>query len=648
MAGLALVCAADVLAQDDPPGRVGRVAELQGRVLWFDHEEGQWVDAERNRPLTGGDRFATAADGHVQLRIGSTTLRLGRASELEVVQLDDERLVFQLHAGQLALRVRSREVAREIEVGTPEARLQPVRSGHYRIDRVDDSTWVGSWRGEVAVADRAGLAVAAGQRLELYRETGTNDLRHAWGPIPEDEFAAWAVREDQRDDQRSASYRYVSPEMTGVEDLDRYGRWDQHPEYGAIWYPLRVQVGWAPYRYGRWAWVRPWGWTWIDEAPWGFAPFHYGRWVWWGGRWGWAPGGYVVRPVFAPALVAWVGGANWGVTVNIGGPAVGWVPLAPFEVYQPWYRHTPRYRDRVSVPPLPPRHPGQHPPPPRPHVPTGPVMYSNIGVPGGVTVVPRDVLASRQPVGRAVVTVPNAVTGSIVASPAPPALSPSASPRGPEGSSHARPVGPPGSTAPPAPAVPRTAPAAPPQAAPTVQPVPGGAVPLPPTPVGRSPGPPGHSGPGPATPPPAATVPAPRPGPPPSAEGRSVPVPRRPEPAEAGDPRRTRPSSSGGQVAPAAPAAAVGPAPSARPPTVPAPGAAAPRVAPAQSSAPSPSPPPVPVAAPQVAPAPRPAPPSVVMPPPRPPEAKDGRERDDERKRIPEPRPPSRDREAVR
>mgnify|MGYP006969297544 CR=1 FL=1 len=66
---------------------------------------------------------------------------------------------------------------------------------------------------------------------------------------------------------------------------------------------------WAPYTTGRWAWVAPWGWTWVDVAPWGFAPFHYGRWVPRGPYWAWSPGRYVARPVYAPALVGWVGGA---------------------------------------------------------------------------------------------------------------------------------------------------------------------------------------------------------------------------------------------------------------------------------------------------------------------------------------------------
>jgi hypothetical protein len=223
-------------------------------------------------------------------------------------------------------------------------------------------------------------------------------------------------------DERRAQAGHVSPEMTGAEDLDRWGHWDRHPDYGAIWYPSTVAVGWAPYRYGRWVWVRPWGWTWVDDARWGFAPFHYGRWVYWRNRWCWAPGTYVHRPVYAPAMVAWVGGPHFSVSVNVGGPTVGWVPLAPREVYVPYYRVSPVYIDRVNVNP---RFttPGQHPPPARHHpqtIPTGPIAYTNQGVPGAVTVVPRDVLVRREPVARAVVQVPEVHRAPITAVAPPP------------------------------------------------------------------------------------------------------------------------------------------------------------------------------------------------------------------------------------
>jgi hypothetical protein len=303
-------------------------------------------------------------------------------------------MVFQLHSGSLALRVRSREAAADIEVDTAEVRLRPERSGHYRIDRVDDTTQAGVWRGSLRVDDSEGFILEAGQRAELWRER--RGLKFKWSSLSGDTFADWVQRDDQRDDQRSASNRFVSSEMTGAEDLDRSGRWERHPEYGAIWYPYEVRNDWAPYRYGRWAWVSPWGWTWVDEAPWGFAPFHYGRWVSWRGRWGWCPGDYVARPVYAPALVAWVGGPRVGLSINIGGPSIGWVPLAPREWYVPQHRYTPAYDGRVN--PRPPGHRGDW---QRPQAGASvTIRYGNQGVPGGVTVVPSDVLTRREPVGR--------------------------------------------------------------------------------------------------------------------------------------------------------------------------------------------------------------------------------------------------------
>src|SRR5205814_10383503 len=126
------------------------------------------------------------------------------------------------------------------------------------------------------------------------------------------------------------SVRYVPRAIVGYDDLDEFGAWRVVPEYGPVWAP-RVRAGWAPYRFGHWAWVEPWGWTWIDEAPWGFAPFHYGRWAYTGGGWVWVPGTVVVRPIYAPALVAFVGGPGWRIGMDVGSP-VGWFPLGPREV----------------------------------------------------------------------------------------------------------------------------------------------------------------------------------------------------------------------------------------------------------------------------------------------------------------------------
>jgi hypothetical protein len=399
----------------DLPGRVGRVAEIEGTV-WMrdgdDPDEREWVAARRNRPLTERDHLATDNDGRAELHIGSSTLRIGPATEIEFVELDDERVSVAVLRGSVALRVRSDDVADELTLVADDGRLRPLRAGHYRLDVEPASSFAHAWSGEARFeGPDSALVIGAGQRAEFWRESDGR-THYSWAREGSDDFGAWALGRD-RDEMRYAGSRYVSPEMTGAVELDRYGRWDRHPEYGSIWYPQSVGAGWAPYRDGHWAWVAPWGWTWVDDAPWGFAPFHYGRWVNWQGRWGWTPGGYVARPAYAPALVAWLGGGNVSVGISIGGPTVGWVPLAPFEVYRPYYAYSPRYWQRIN--------PGVR-YEPRP-VRTGPVMYTNQGVPGGVTVVPSNVLRERAPVARSVIA-PRAIDPRAWRAAAPPPAAP--------------------------------------------------------------------------------------------------------------------------------------------------------------------------------------------------------------------------------
>ena len=380
----ALLCA-PVQAQDDPPGRVGRIAALQGDVWVYEPEPGEWAAALRNRPVTSGDRLSTAAGAGATLQIGSTTLVLGSSSELEVLQVDDEAMRFRLEQGSLALRVRSHEVAGELMVANFEGRFVPLTAGLFRIDRIDERSDATVWRGELQF-DSPDLRVVlgAGQRLRFWQDGQPLATRSiALTPL-DDAFAQAVLREDQAQ-ARDAVSPFVPSEMTGTDDLDRHGQWQQHPEYGAVWSPTTVAIGWVPYRYGQWMWLRPWGWTWVDDAPWGFAPFHYGRWFWWGQRWAWAPGPMVRRPIYAPALVGWTGAHPPG--KGGAGPVVGWVPLAPREIYRPAYRASPGHVNRLN-----PHAPLLQPPTPG---------YGNRGVPGAVTLLPAPALRPRQPVADA-------------------------------------------------------------------------------------------------------------------------------------------------------------------------------------------------------------------------------------------------------
>jgi hypothetical protein len=385
---LALVSGAALAGDDDPPGRVARVIESQGQSWLYDTESDEWIELQRNRPITTGNRIAVDGNARLELRVGSTTVRLAGGSELEIPRLDDERIDLFLVNGSVALRVRSQDVSREIEIATADGRFTPRRAGHFRIDHRDGTSTATVWNGDLHFEnDASALDIGAGRSAEFWREADAT--RYSWADVRADEFADWVARANREDDRSGAVTRYVSPEMTGYEDLDRNGRWESHPEYGQLWTPTTVVAGWAPYRYGHWTWIGPWGWTWVDDAPWGFAPFHYGRWVVVSGRWCWAPGRYVARPVYAPALVAWVGHGH----VGAGAPVVGWVPLAPREAYYPYYARGPGYWRSVNyaqlhlLPQNTPR-----------TIPTQAIRYANQGAPGGLSAVPSTALVSRRPI----------------------------------------------------------------------------------------------------------------------------------------------------------------------------------------------------------------------------------------------------------
>nr|HET7858050.1 DUF6600 domain-containing protein [Caldimonas sp.] len=334
----------------DPPSRVARLGDASGQVWLFSADSNEWVTIARNRPLTTGDRIATDNGARAEITLGSTTLRLDGATELEIARLDDSRFALRLEGGSVAVRLRSPQSVNEFELSTDEGRFRAQAVGRFRFDRFDQASDVTAFSGQAIYENRnTALPVTTGQHAQFWIDQA-GVPQYAMMQLVRDEFAAWNDDRDRAEDRVAQQRRYVSPEMTGAEDLDRYGSWEQTPEYGALWIPRQVPVGWAPYTTGHWAWVRPWGWTWVDDAPWGFAPFHYGRWVYRRNVWCWVPGTYVARPVYAPALVAWIGGPSVSVSITVGGGApVGWVPLAPHEVYVPPYRFSQRYVREVNV-----------------------------------------------------------------------------------------------------------------------------------------------------------------------------------------------------------------------------------------------------------------------------------------------------------
>lgn len=348
------LAALSLSALADPPGRVGRLSLVEGEAAVFVDPEQGWEGARINAPLTSENSVWTEPGARAEVSFGSKALRLGEATQLDIVRLDDESFRAHVARGTVTVRIRFFEKDESFVLTTPEARFHLRSNGRYRIDAdpVRGETRLAVFEGSARLESGGGtIAVDTGRGL---RVRGGERARYEFEAARTTALDEWAFARDRRLEEREAA-RYVPQQMTGWEDLDDYGVWRDEPEYGPVWFPTRIEVGWAPYRYGRWTWVRPWGWTWVDDAPWGYAPFHYGRWVYVGNRWGWYPGRHTGRPIWAPALVGWVGEPGWSVTLSTG-PAsvVGWYPLSPYDSFQPWYPANVTYVtvvNRIVIPP---------------------------------------------------------------------------------------------------------------------------------------------------------------------------------------------------------------------------------------------------------------------------------------------------------
>ena len=400
----------DAIAQD-PPGRVATLNYMEGSVSFQPAGENDWVTAVLNRPLVTGDNLWTDEASRAEVHIGSTALHLGPTTGITFLEVSDRAAQIRLAQGSMIVKVRHVDEEDAYEVDTPNVAFTVTQPGDYRIDVDPDGnrTEVTAWHGRGEVTG-GGLSysVVAGQYATF---AGGDHLDYDLGQLPvNDAFDSWALDRDQNE-ERSESANYVSRDMTGYEDLDAYGDWSYVASYGMCWSPAGVGVGWAPYHFGYWTWVGPWGWTWVENEPWGFAPFHYGRWAFAAKGWVWVPGPSAVRPVYAPAQVAWVGGAQ-GFQFSRGA-GVGWFPLAPGEVFIPGYRVSHAYVNRVNL--------------------TNTavnvtkvaniynsvvmdrnvndrnvnnVTYANRSVSGGVTVVSRDTFVNALPVARNALPVP--------------------------------------------------------------------------------------------------------------------------------------------------------------------------------------------------------------------------------------------------
>src|SRR5471032_953732 len=336
--------------QGDPPARVGRLAFAEGTVSFHDSQDTAWTAASVNEALTTGDSLWTEPNARSEISVSGTRVRLDQSTQLDMLQVDDSTTRLQLDQGRLDIKTLTMDTAQPYEIVTPRGTVKLEAQGDYYVESgsTQDPTRLGVRSGAAQITGLNGqvLAVRAGEVGEISGDAQSPQLhtiQTAPPPVPQ----YWA----QRDQQVSyAAPQYVSADVVGYEDMQAYGAWSNDPDYGQVWSPNTVSASWQPYSTGSWAYSQPYGWTWVDEQPWGFAPYHYGRWANRNNRWLWVPPERGGRAMYAPALVAFLGGAELSLALgsNSNQP-VGWFPLGPREAYVPPYAHDRAYYERINT-----------------------------------------------------------------------------------------------------------------------------------------------------------------------------------------------------------------------------------------------------------------------------------------------------------
>jgi hypothetical protein len=381
------------------PSEVARLSFANGAISLLPAGEKKWVQTTINNPIVIGDRLWAGDKSFLELQLGTVTLRMGNKTSVKFLNLNQKIIQLQLSSGTLIARVIRLKPKQTIEISTENLAFSIKKPGYYRVfvDNNAKITVVSVLEGKGTVYGskkayqiNAGKSCPFGINLKIYRCT----------PIPKpDELELWSR---SRDRVGKSSAKYVSPEMIGFDDLDRHGRWEITQKYGPVWTPSIVDSNWAPYRTGHWVWIRGWGWTWVDDQPWGFAPFHYGRWLYFESRWSWVPGPRTIQPVYAPALVVFIGGRNFNLRLGRGNPGIAWFPLAPGEIYIPprhfsreYFINVNRSNTRVGNTYITTIYNNRN---------TN-IIYQNIQVKNGISAIPTQTFIQSRPVNQALVPV---------------------------------------------------------------------------------------------------------------------------------------------------------------------------------------------------------------------------------------------------
>lgn len=347
--------------ESDPEATlVGRISFLEGKLLRFDNDEEQWVEAETDSPFGKGDALSSDKDTRAELMLPNRTwIRIGSTTQIELKELNAVETEVALPAG--TARFYNKNADGTLKVTTPFGFVKASRNTSFDVYCDDRAVEVVAMEGSIDFVHKSGrdsYRVVAGSTSLIAGDqeisSGEGVAAKAWDRWNNERDELWAKR--LRSGGQSARYLPAPLQDDGYV-FDQYGRWENiyyEGGYHYFWRPVYVGVGWSPFTVGRWMmWCGDY--TWVPYEPFGYTTHHYGHWVYLGSYWYWAPPfatfsvGYGSPAFFMsfgwyPGRVGWIYDHHYH--------HIGWVPLLPREPYychHRWGRHSRPVRDHDST-----------------------------------------------------------------------------------------------------------------------------------------------------------------------------------------------------------------------------------------------------------------------------------------------------------
>ncbi len=331
--------AQDGQGPDEETIMVGRISQIQGELLRYDPETGDWLATVKDSPFGVDDILLTSVGGRAEIIMPNNTwARIDGDTQIQLLAISEDLTEVDLASGKARLFNKSSD--REIKASTPFGYVMAPAETTFDLYVGERDMEVIALEGTVYFVHNSSdtrhevIAGSSAVSADIARVVASEgSLPPGWHEWNRERDLLWAKRMQEKGE----SANYLPPSLhEEAYVLEKYGRWENVRYDGEdyhFWRPVHISVGWAPFTVGRWSrWCGDH--VWLPYEPFGYLTHHYGNWIFTQGYWYWAPPvtgvmAYAGLPLLKVGFSWYPGRVGW----IYSGAHVGWIPLAPYEPY---------------------------------------------------------------------------------------------------------------------------------------------------------------------------------------------------------------------------------------------------------------------------------------------------------------------------